>query len=60
MLDSGNRSNSGLVGRSPWTARDALVPLHKRTQELRCGRGVRPHKRLPTALTFNLSQAHTH
>jgi hypothetical protein len=27
LLDSGNRSGDGLVGRSPWTARDALVPL---------------------------------
>ena len=26
-LDSGNRSGRGLVGRSPWTARDAPVPL---------------------------------
>ena len=26
-LDSGNRSGRGLVERSPWTARDALVPL---------------------------------
>src|SRR5471030_388965 len=26
-LDSGNRFASSLVGRSPWTARDALVPL---------------------------------
>ena len=29
-LDSGNRYGRGLVGRSPWTARDALVPLPER------------------------------
>jgi len=27
LLDSGNRSRRGLVGRSPWTARDAVIPL---------------------------------
>ena len=26
-LDSGNGSGGGVVGWSPWTARDALVPL---------------------------------
>jgi len=57
-LDSSNRSGSGLVGRSPWTARDAHVPL----AEAEAGAFARARAPAPqgAANCANRSQADTH
>jgi hypothetical protein len=45
LFDSGNRSAGGSVGRSPWTARDAPVPLPEaEAGALRAGEGARSTK----------------
>ena len=44
LLDSGNRSGIGVVGRSPWTAADARVRLLEAGQGAGRGRGRPPHK----------------
>src|ERR1035441_6541958 len=41
LLDSGNRSGIGLVGRSPWTAADASSACWQ------AGQGARPRARAP-------------
>jgi hypothetical protein len=58
VLDSGNRGGSGSVGRSPWTARDTLVPL----PEAEAGAAARARAPAPrnAADCTRRSQAHTH
>jgi hypothetical protein len=57
VLNSGNRSGSGLVGRSPWTARDAPVPL----PEAEAGASARARAPAPPSASncTDPSQAHT-
>src|ERR1017187_5231089 len=42
LLDSGNRSGIGLVGRSPWTAADASSACWQAGQGPAAGEGARP------------------
>ena len=53
-LDSGDRPGKGMVGRSPWTARDAHVPL----PEAEAGASARARAPAPrtSANCTNLSQ----